>query len=449
MCYFERIEKGYPSKMTFEQIVEIAVIQNLELKVKQLETAIQREFATGAKLDMLPELLYTGEMSYRNNNTGSASESLVPGIPPAPPSISSEQYTQRWNITLTWSLLDFGISYFKSRQEANRALIKDFEREKLKQNMILDLSFQYWNAIAALEGLKNTEEYLKNLKKHEIAIVKATNSRLMPRTSLLRLQDQILDREYKLKGYERDYHFAMGELKRLMGLPPSVEFELDYERTRNLDLELPHVMALEEIALQQRPELYSFDLEEKISADEVRIAFLNLLPGSSLFAGYFYDENRFLVHNYWNVVGLKTAWDLLSIPTTMSRGKAAKVQIALAKKNRLALSLAAITQVNLAYLLFLDERDRYALALEIEENKIRQLKDAELKRKAGRFDIEDVLQVEYDIDSLDAVIQAWRTYSDVNYALEQLNNALGIPLYFKTGPGGDLDRESGIMEETL
>jgi len=444
--YFECIKRDVPSQMTLEDIVEIALNQNLDLFVKELEYKIQREAATGAKLDMLPELLFSGEANKRNNNPGSASASLTPGVSPAPPSVSSDKKTTRWNITLTWNLLDFGISYYKARQEANAVLIQLFEFERLKQNLILDLTVHYWNAIASLEAIIRTEDFIDILNTHEVALVKAADSHFISKTRVLTTQEKILDYEFKMKEYQREYHFAMSELTRLMGLPPSVEFELLYDRMRPLTIELPHVKALEEIALQERPELYNYDMEEKISIDEVRIAFLELFPGSSMFAGYNYDENRFLVNNYWNLIGLKTAWDLFSIPSRMSREKIAKQQISLARRNRLALSLATISQVNLAYLLYLDDMDRHIMSLKIENIKWRQLKDAETKKNVGRFDLADVL--EYESNVLDAEIKAWKTYGDVQYSLEQLNNAIGLPLYFRNLQSSN-DKETTIEPDQL
>jgi len=427
--YFECVKIDTPSQMTLEDIVEIALNQNLDLYVKELEYEIQKEAATGAKLDMLPELLFSGEANKRNNNPGSSSASLIPGVPPAPPSVSSDKRTTRWNITLTWNLLDFGISYYKARQEANAVLIQYFEYERLKQNLVLDLTVHYWNAVAALEAFLRTEKFIEVLKTHEVALVRASDTHLISQTRVLTTQEKILEYEFKMKEYQREYHFAMSELTRLMGLPPSVEFELIYDREKPLTIDLPHIHSLEEIALQERPELYNYDMEEKISIDEVRVAFLELFPGSSMFAGYNYDENRFLVNNYWNLVGLKTAWDLFSIPTAIRRERIAKQQVSLARRNRLAISLATISQVNLAYLLYLDDMDRHTLALKLEDIKLRQLRDAKTKKIVGRFDLADVL--EYESSVLDAEIKAWRTYGDAQYSLEQLNNAIGQPLYFR------------------
>ena len=432
-------------------MTEIAFRQNLQLYVKALECEIQKEAATGARLDMLPELLYSGDSSKRNNSPGSSSASLEPGVPPAPPSVSSYKKTTRWNFTLTWNLLDFGISYYKARQEANAVLIEQFEYQRLKQNLILDLATNYWNAVANLEAIAKTENFIEILKTHETTLVKAANTHLIPQTRVLIIQEKILENEYRIIEYENEYHFSMSELKRLMGVPPDIEFEVLYDRTRPMTTELPDVNTLEKIALLERPELYHFDMEEKISLDEVHIAFLELFPGSSMFAGYNYDENRFLINNYWNLIGLKTAWDLFSIPTGISLKKVAKKQVSLARRNRLALSLATISQVNLAYLLYLDEKDRHSLALRIEENKLHQLKDAEIKKNVGRFDLADVL--EYESKALLAEIESWMTYRDVQSSLEQLNNAIGMPLYYRnlqnTTENNDIFEQNQLVGERI
>jgi outer membrane protein TolC len=427
--FLDSAHRIIPSHLTLEEIVAIAAAQNLDLKVKALELEIQKEATTGAVLDMLPELLFNGEAYKRNNNPGSSSESLEPGVPPAPPSVSSEKIGSRWDLNLTWNLLDFGISYYKARQEASGILVKNFEYERQKQKIILDIAYNFWNAAAAIEAIKKTNVFLDTLGSQEISLIHAADNRYIPHTRVLLVQDKIIENQIKLNEFQKHYHNAMTQLKQLMGLPPGVEFEIVYDSARPSEQKLPHVTYLEELALLQRPELYTTDAEENIAINQVRISYLQLFPGSSVYAAYNYDSNRFLIHNHWKMIGLRTVYDLLSIPSGIADYKVSKKQVALAKSTRIALALATISQVNLAYLTYLDDNDRYLLCVKFEDNKQNQLRDAEMKMRLGRFDLADLLEL--GNDSLESEIRAWKAYAEAQYALEQLNNAIGMPLHFK------------------
>ena len=141
-------------KLTLADVIEIALKKNVDLQVKAFEYAVQYEASTGECLKMLPNLIANGEWYYRNRNTGSFSESLLAGVPPAPPSISSEQHEARTDLTISWNLLDFGLAYFRSRQERNKAYVLQLEYERLRQNLIVDITRQYWKAIAARKAME-------------------------------------------------------------------------------------------------------------------------------------------------------------------------------------------------------------------------------------------------------------------------------------------------------
>ncbi|MFQ5729159.1 MAG: TolC family protein [Waddliaceae bacterium] len=315
-CLYAGVELERKS-MTLDDMVEVALRRNLYLLVKKWECAIQQEAATGAKLDMLPELLASADDTQRSNKPASTSE-YMDGSPPFPPSFSSEERTKNWDVTLTWNMLDFGISYFRSRQETNRILMQKLEYERMKQNLILDIVQNYWNAVVNKEAMNKTEQFLVEIETHQMVLERAANTALVSRTRVLEIKDQVLQKTLKFQEHEREYLFAKSELSRLMGLPPSVEFDITYDRSRPLTVDLPDIKQLEETSLFYRPELYSYDIEEKIAVDEVRLAILGYIPGVSLFSSLLYSDNKFLVYNYWNNIGAQVIWDLLSIPAGRS-----------------------------------------------------------------------------------------------------------------------------------
>ena len=85
----------------------------------------------------------------RDKNTASFSESLIPGVPPAPLSISSETHIELANLEFTWNILDFGVAYYRARQELNGTLMEEMQYNRIRQNLILEVTKQYWKAALA------------------------------------------------------------------------------------------------------------------------------------------------------------------------------------------------------------------------------------------------------------------------------------------------------------
>ena len=92
------------SPQTLDQIIELALLRNLDMLVLDQELEIQREQATGEKLRMLPSLTVSGELSERDKDRASTSSSVITGVTFEGGTISSERITKRWDITMAWNI---------------------------------------------------------------------------------------------------------------------------------------------------------------------------------------------------------------------------------------------------------------------------------------------------------------------------------------------------------
>lgn len=420
--------------LTLDEIICIALDQNLDLLVKQWEYAVQHETATRETLKMIPGLILNGENTYRTRNTASSSESLVPGVPPAPLSISSEQHVWRDDITGVWNLLDFGLSYYRSRQEINRALMKCLEYERLRQNLVADVVRNYWKAIAAKYAIDQSITVIDRSIEQRGLLQEEMDKRIITRIQGLRNQNQLLNIQIQLQAYQREYHSAIAELSQRMGLPPCSTICLIEVVDFPTEADICNICDLEHIALRNRPELYSGDAEEMIWVNEVYTEILQMLPGIQLFYGDFHDSNRFLLHNYWFQMGARASWNLFAIPQHLSGSDIAVRRQGLTQANRMALSVAIVTQVRLAYLVYYDNRDQYLLAKELETVNRSMLTAATDEKKQGKLNEADILR--YEAEALFSGINSRKAYADMQDALEKLNNALGMPRYFQNHSTG-------------
>ena len=415
--------------LTLEEIYEIASQRNLNLLVKQQEYAIQRELVTREKWGMLADLRMHFEEFYRNKNTGSSSQSLVPGVPPAPLSISSQQHQKRWDAQFVWNYLDFGLSFYRSRQEFDRSVKLNLEYERQRQNLYVDLTKEYWKAIAARWANSKSKVLVEKAEKQQENIRKEMAAKVVSEIQGLRGETQLVTFRSQVQAYEKEYHAAKSELGLLMGLPPGITFELAEVDHFPVDIEFEDIKVMEWIALKNRPELYSSDAEERIQQDEARAALLQMFPGVEFFSGNFFDENRFLLFNRWLQAGVRATWNLLDYPRHYFDMKVADGRQDLARRNRVLMSITVMSQVNLARNIYQDNLDTYKLNKELSSINERLLKAVKNEQKEGKLHEADVLK--YEIEKLQVEIDLIKSYGELQNALEQINNALGIPFYYK------------------
>lgn len=414
--------------LTLEDIYDIAGERNLNLLVKAQEYCIQKELVTREKLGMLPDLRANYTNSYRNKITASSSESLT-NTPPAPLSVSSEKHQLRWDITMVWNYLDFGLSFYRARQEYSRALVMQLEYQRQQQNLFVDVSREYWKAVSAQVAVKKSEELLKRAVSQREALVKQMEAKTYSAIQGLTIESFLVNFQSRVHTFKRDYHSALAELGLLMGLPPGVEFNLAEIEEMGTDVVLGDIAEIEEIALSNRPELYSSDIQEYIQADEARAALLRLFPSAEVYGGQFHDRNRFLLYNYWVETGIRATWALLDVNRSRQDRKIAFDRQALARDNRMMMSVAVLSQVNLAWNVYRDNLNTYTYSRELRDVNQRLLKAAESEKRLGKLNDADLLK--YEIESLQVQVEHIRSYGDLQQSLEQLNNSMGVPFYYQ------------------
>lgn len=413
--------------LTLTDIINYAADNNLDIKVKQLEWEIQKEIATGERLRMLPELSFNGEFSRRNNTLASTGELIGPPRVLLPAATTVDSTSRRWDATLALNLLDFGLAYFRSRQDDDQATVVYFQYARLRQNLVLDIFKAYWKAIAARKALANSKDVLALSKEMKSALDRNLDKRLLSEIVALQAEDQILNLQLQLYTYEEIYMGAKAELAALMGIPASICFEL---ADVNID-ELPDLIDIsdmEDLAIRSRPELFGADFDELASIEAVRVEILQMFPGIQLFRGYHSDYDKFLVHHHWILTGARAAWNLLSIPSHVANTQAAEFRVDASHETRLALSIGVLSQVHLAYWKYQEALAQFKIRRDIYEVRTKLQKAARAEYAQGEFQMLDVLN--YDANAVLAEISLMQTYGDVEISLEQLNNTLGQPLLF-------------------
>lgn len=422
--------------LKLQDILNVAFKRNLNLLAYEQEYLMEKETAIRSQLAKLPQVNVSGEMQHRFNRAGSLSGGSS-GVTSSSFSSSTPRNTRKADVQYLFSLLDFGVTHYRFRQAKNRFHILAQKHKRLKQNLIMDLTTAYWQAVIAQKATEGAEIVLALTEKRQRDLQKQVKHKLVPEIEGLENQRRLLETQLRLKSYKKELDDSKAQLLQLMGLPPSTEFDVAYEDVQLRKPEDIDVKQLEELAMLHRPELYTSDLEEKVDADEVRASIASMFPNVTILGGHFFDHSPFLENNYWNTVGSRALWNILSIPTNDKTITIAKHKKKMSETTRLNTSVGVISQVHLAHLEFKDAWEQYKLATSLFETKERLLEVGRLEQKQGVFDAADILELESE--ALFSEIFATTTFAELQMSLARMGNSIGDPLAFVEINLDDLD----------
>lgn len=354
--------------MTLTEAIARALKFNRERRVQMMETVINTQQLALTRYDMLPQLAGSAGYSVRDRIAASSSgvlvgDTLVQASPPTY-SASGDKQGANQNLALTWNVLDFGLSYVRAGQQADRVLIAQERERKAVNNLIQDVRTAYWRALSAQRLLARVGPL------HQRVELALTDSRQIESTRLkspldaLTYQRDLLDNRRSLEALQKDLIDAHIGLATLIGLPSGANFAL--QDVDDAGLQVPQLRldleTLERTALARRPELMESRYQTRITHAEGRAALLALLPGLQFNLGVHHDSNDFLLHNRWTDHGAALSLNLFNVFKAPALQRANDQQRALAQERRLALTAAVLGQVHVAQVGFQEAQRQFATA---------------------------------------------------------------------------------------
>jgi outer membrane protein TolC len=343
--------------ITMEEAVARALKYNLDYRLKRMESALAQGLTESARYDMLPQLLATAGYQDRSNFSGGTSIGLLDGVESTNPTSSDERSRDLRGISFSWNALDFGVSYYRAKQQGDQFLVAEERRRKVVQNLLQDVRASYWRALGAQQLSAKADEILERSQQALSRSREAETQKVIPPGLALAYQRALLDATSLLQQRRQDLAYAKRELAALMNVAPGTEFTIAEAVQPPLPMAPRDTLKLEEMALMQRPELREEDLRKRITAAEARKQVLGMLPGISLNVGRQHDSNRFLFNNSWTEGGVNIAWNLMRLAALPSMKEAQKFQEQTDEARRMALSMAILTQTRIG-------AERYRMALE-------------------------------------------------------------------------------------
>lgn len=375
-----------------------ALKYNLDHRVELMEIALRHRQLDLAHYSMLPKTVVSAGYANRNNHTGGASRRLPIGTPSLSAdtsSTSSERDVVTGDIQFSWNILDFGLSYVRANQAADRVLIARETRRKVVNRLIQDVRIAYWRSVSA-ERLIRQLRALAGRVDRALSDSRALSSRgqSSPLTALT-YERELVEIKREIQRLYDDLSVAKTQLAALINVRPGSHFHITIPRRqrepRRLGLSAKEMI---EKALQSRSEMRDVAYQTRINYREAEAAILEILPGVSFTGSPNYNSNSFLFNQSWVAWGAQASWNLLKVFSLPARTDELVARDALLRQRALAVTMAVMTQVHVGRARLIHARQKYRTSKNFFDVQHRILIQIRRSLEAGRVSEQTAIREE-------------------------------------------------------
>jgi outer membrane protein TolC len=335
--------------LTLYEAMARAVKYNLDYRIEMMTQSLRGAEAAMASSDLLPKLVANAGWSGRDSYLSSAHLDLPTGKATPPAVTSSDKDVRTADITFSWNILDFALSYARAQQASDKYLIAETTKRKVIQRILEDTRTAYWRAVSA-------DRMVKKLRRLDARVTQAIASAkkqgvdgaTSPITALT-YERELVQIRVRAEQLQRELTLAKAQLAALMDVAPGIDFALADSEDRALKSALS--LSLEEMAAEalfNRPELREIAYQRRINEREATAALLELLPGLRVYASAHEDSNSFLLNNNWVTMGASAAFNLIKVVSLPARRNAIEMQDGVLDQKSLAATMVVLTQVHVS-----------------------------------------------------------------------------------------------------
>lgn len=435
-------------QITLYEAMARALKYNLDYRVEIMNKLLANKNLRLKSADLLPQLVATGAYVDRNNSPASFSRTLLRGVTSVDPSTSQEQEKFVGDVTLSWHILDFGLSYVRAQQAADEVLIAEERKRKIINKIIEDVRTAYWRAVSADRLLEGFHQLRHRTERALAQSRKLYKSRQTSPVAALSYQRELLDIKRQIHRLERELRTSKMQLAALMNVNPGSDFSLHIPKRRLTDLAIKasgeEMVAL---ALQNRPELREVGYQERINRKEAKAAILEILPGASVYAGANLDTNDFLFNSNWIGYGAKVGWNLMKVFTYPARKGAVTAKDDYLDKKALATTMAIMTQVYVARARY--KYTRQAAETSAEYYQVQRRLKAQVAASVKANVASEQTMIREEMNTLVAAVQFDIAYADLQNAFATIYASVGSDPYDQNiSTDMSVDELSKVLKET-
>ncbi|PKU25947.1 TolC family protein [Telmatospirillum siberiense] len=441
-------EPAPAAPLTMADAIARALKYNLDKRAKMMEEALALGQTDLDKFELLPHVAAQAGYAGRNVPYIARSTDVVTGLPSnANPTVSQDRDRRVGDLSISWNILDFGVSYYTAHQDADRALIAGERRRKTVNILVQEVRYAFWRA-AAYQVLKPSVERAVTEAREALETSRTVEQEnLKAPAEALRYQKTLLETLRQLTSIEEELSTAQIQLAALINLPPGSEITLAVpDQMPTPQVTMP-IEKMEEVAFLNNPDLHEQAYLARIAVDDTRKAILRILPGISLSASGRYDSNSYLVDKRWYETGAMMSWNLINLVSAPAQIDFAETNEEVAQARRLALRMAVLAQVHLAERQFHNAESQYHQAgdLWVVDSKL-----AKLSKDRASNDAQGVLErVWNDTSAITSHLRLFQTYAQVQDAYAKILSTLGEDVIPPETTNGDLSSLSQAISSRL
>ena len=419
-------------KIDLYTAIALAIENNKDLKVKLLETSLANKKIEDVEFEMLPTMAanagYTGSDRYKSTSSATVPTSDLAGSIGSSYSTSRDRDVNEQDVGFSWNALDFGLSYIRAGQSSDKFLISKELEKKAANNITKDVIRAYWNALSAEKLIKKYDPLLIKVNNALNDSQKIEELLLQKPMDALLYQKELLDIQRALQSQKQSFINAKIELGALMGLLPNEKFRMvETDQPLNeLDMKLKH---MEKHALVNRPELIENHYEERISIAETKAGIRSLLPSLNFNAAWTSSSNDYLMNKTNLEYGSSIGANLLNVFRAPRLKEVNETNTEIIKEQRLALSMAVLSQVhisNIEYQMALEEYETAERYYNVSRKITEQVRNAQ---KIARFGELELIREEASL--LVAELRKDIAFAKVQFSVAQVYTSVGVDVTTK------------------
>ena len=405
------------NSITLYEAMARALKYNLDFHVELYNEALASKELDVARLDMLPKLVASAGYYERDNDAGNADTTIFP-----------DRRKFEDDISLSWNILDLGLSKVRAEQAADEVLVAREKRRKIINRVIEDVRTAYWRAVSAdrlLVGLRKLEGRSQRALKNSRVLQR--DGQTSPLTALT-YQRELVEIQQRIQRLQKDLSLAKIQLAALMNIKPGTDFSLAQPARRVDSTYLP--LSGEEMvfaALENRPEIRDIQYKLRINSKESQRILLELLPGIHLFANANWNSDDYLLNSNWVGWGAKATFNLLNVFKYPAKKRLVKAKDEVLDARALAVTMAIMTQVHVSRVRYGHARKLYVTAskhLKVQNGIVRQI-----RASFGEGQASEQTLIREEMNTLASRVSADIAYAELQNAYANIYASMGIDPY--------------------
>jgi outer membrane protein TolC len=273
-------------KLTLTGAVDLALKQNLDVQIANIETASRQQDRVIARSELLPHASFEADDSENRHNLRALLGLQIP-IAGVPHSIGPYEAV---HVGPTFSAPVFDLTLIREYQASgHRLLASRSEEQAVREETVLLTVSEYMAHLRALASIKAAESRVELATRLAQQADDLLKDGVASKIDVSRAQVRLREEQQGLIDAQRDADTSINALKRILNMPDSQQIDFadqqDFFQTPSFDLSDPLGAAL-----QMRPELHALD--ENLKAEQLahKAAVAKSLP-------------KFTVEGFWDEQG--------------------------------------------------------------------------------------------------------------------------------------------------